>query len=429
MKLLSAGSRPLISSLLIMAAVAVASAANWPQWRGPAGDGISSETDLPTHWSATENIAWKLPLSGSGGSTPAVWGDRIFVTFQDGADVALLCVDTQGKELWRQKVGPGAGKTGPRRDEGNGASASPSTDGQHVYAFTGDGDLACFDMNGHEVWKCNVQDRYGKFQMQWGFHSTPLLYGDRLYLQLFHSGAHLLVALDKTNGKEIWKVKRNSDGRAENEQSYASLTLWHKGADAYLIAHGDDYATAHRLSDGSEIWRVGGLNPKDHYRGDLRFVASPLAAPDLIVVPSAKNGPVVAVKPDAKGMVAVGGPYEQWRLPHGTPDVPSPLLYDGLVYLCKEDGRLICMDAKTGEEKYNQRLHPSRYRASPVEAGGNIYLTARDGVITVVKAGPKFEQVAVNTLPDQFAGSPAASGGRIYLHGFAALYAIGPKSK
>jgi outer membrane protein assembly factor BamB len=429
MKLFPPVHSSLFSTFLVLAAAGAATAENWPQWRGPDNDGVSRETHLPTQWSATENVAWKLPLPGSGGSTPAVWGDRLFVTCQDGADVVLLCVGTDGKEVWRQKVGAGAGKTGPSRDEGNGASASPSTDGKHVYAFTGDGDLACFDFDGHEVWKCNVQERYGKFKMQWGFHSTPLLDGDRLYLQLFHSGAHLLIALNKADGKEIWKAERKSDGRAENEQSYASLVMWRKGKDAYLIAHGDDYATAHRLTDGSEIWRVGGLNPKDHYRNDLRFVASPVASPDLIVVPSAKDHAVVGVKPDATGLVEDGSPFQQWRLPKGTPDVPSPLVYDGLVYLCREDGRLVCLDAKTGEEKYNQRMHPSRYRASPVVADGNIYLTARDGVVTVVKAGPKFEQAAVNTLPDQFAASPAVSGGRIYFHGFDALYAIGPKGK
>ena len=112
-----------------------------------------------------------------------------------------------------------------------------------------------------------------------------------------------------------------------------------------------------------------------------------------------------------------------------TPDVPSPLVYDGLVYLCGETGALICLDAKTGAEQYTQRIHGGIYRASPMEAGGMIYLTARDGTVTVVKAGPKFEQVAENKLPDDIAASPAVSGGRIYLRGFKSLYAVGPAGK
>ena len=157
----------------------------------------------------------------------------------------------------------------------------------------------------------------------------------------------------------------------------------------------------------------------------------PVAAPDVIVVPSAKNGPVVGVKPDARGVIRAGDPQEEWRRPQNTPDVPSPLVYGGLVYLCRERGAegLLCLDGKTGKEMYSQRLHSARYRASPVYADGKVYLTARDGVFTVVKAGPKFESLAENQLPDQFAASPAISNGRIYLRGFKALYAIGPAAK
>jgi outer membrane protein assembly factor BamB len=207
--------------------------------------------------------------------------------------------------------------------------------------------------------------------------------------------------------------------------------IWRKGKDAYLITHGNDYAIAHRLDDGSEIWRVGGLNPREAYNPTLRFVATPVVSPDLIVIPSAKDHGVVGLKPDARGLVMPGSASEWWRLKNHTPDVPSPLVYDGLVYLCREDGRfgLICLDAKTGAQKYNERLHSSIYRASPVEAGGLIYLTARDGVVTVVKAGPKFEKVAENRLPDDFNSSPAISGGRIYLRGWKTLYAIGAPGK
>jgi outer membrane protein assembly factor BamB len=401
---------------------------NWPQWRGANHDGVSSEKGLPTEWSLTKNLAWKLPLPGVGSSTPIVWGDRIFLTCQDGQDLVLMCVGADGKELWKHELGKGNKMV--RGDEGNGASASASTDGKHVYAFVGTGELTCLDFDGKEVWKFNTQDRYGKFRIQFGIHSTPVLDGDRLYLQLIHSGGAWVVALDKATGKDVWKVARESDGTDECEHSYASPTIWRKGKDAYLITHGNDYAIAHRLADGSEIWRVGGLNPKTRYNRTLRFVTSPLATPDLIVIPSAKNGPVVGLKPDATGLIMAGSAGEQWRMNSNTPDVPSPLLHDGLVYLCKENGLLICLDAKTGEQKYSQQIFKSRYRASPVYADGHIYLTARDGgVVTVIKAGPKFQEVAVNKLPDEFTASPAPAGGRIYLHGFKTLYAIGAEEK
>jgi len=410
--------------LLILSLADLVHAENWPQWRGPGGDGVSKETNLPTHWSSTENIAWSLPLPGMGGSTPIVWGQHIFLTSADAQDnLWLLCISTVGKELWRRKLGNDRFRH-RMRQEGNGASPSPSTDGKHVWAFVGSGDFACFDFDGKEIWKFNAQERYGKFQIQYGMHTTPLLYGDRLYLQLLHSGGARVIALDKNSGETVWQVERKSDAVAECEQSYASPCIWRNGLQAYLITHGCDYAIAHRLEDGAEIWRLGDLNPKDHYNRTLRFVASPVAVADLIVVPTAKNGPVVGVKPSASGMIRAGSPGEQWRRSNNTPDVPSPLVHDGLVYLCRENGVLICLDAKTGKELYMESLHKQRYRASPVYADGKIYLTARDGVVSVVKAGPQFELLAVNHMNDDISASPAIADGRIYLRGFKALYAL-----
>jgi outer membrane protein assembly factor BamB len=395
---------------------------NWPQWRGPAGDGVSKEKNLPTSWDQSKNMAWTLPLPGMGGSTPIVWGERIFLTSADADDLVLMCVSTSGKELWKRKLG--SGKVRARGDEGNGASATPSTDGKHVWAFVGTGDLGCFDLDGKEIWHFNAQQRFGKFKIQFGMHSTPVLYGDRLYMQLIHSGGAWVIALDKNTGETVWKVERKSDGQAECEHSYASPVIWRNGDKAYLITHGNDYAIAHRLDNGAEIWRVGDLNPKNRYNRTLRFVASPVATPELIVVPSAKNGPVVGVKPSAIGMILGGNAQEQWRKTSNTPDVPSPLIHDGLVYLCRENGVLICLDAKTGERLYEESTHKQRHRASPVYADGKIYLTARDGTVSVVKAGSAFELLATNRLKDDISASPAVANGRIYLRGFKALYAI-----
>jgi outer membrane protein assembly factor BamB len=404
-----------------------AHAENWPQWRGPGGDGISKESLLPAQWSLTENLAWKLPLPGMAGSTPIIWEDRIFLTSADGADVVLLCIGTDGKGLWKRKFG--TGEKHFRHEEGNQASPSPSTDGRHVYAFAGTGDFVCFDFDGKEVWHFNAQDRYGQFKIQFGMHVTPLLHGDRLYLALLHMGGMWVIALDKATGNEVWKVERPTDGVWEGRQSYASPCLWHNGSEEYLVVHGCDYTTAHSLSDGKEIWRLADLNPKSHYDQTLRFVASPVAAQGLIVVPTAKKGPVVAIRPDASGEIKAGSSFELWRKAHGTPDVPSPLVHEGLVYLCSEKGVLTCMEARTGNQLYEKRLHTALYRASPMYADGKIYLTARDGHFSVVKAGPSFELLAANELPDIFTASPAISKGRIYPRGYQTLYAISDGGK
>jgi outer membrane protein assembly factor BamB len=400
-----------------------AAAENWSQWRGAKLDGISHETGLPLSWSKTENVAWRFALPGAGGSTPAVWGDHIYLTSAEGDDLVLLALSTEGKQLWKQVMADH--NKAVRGDEGNFASPSPSTDGQHVWAMMGTGDLGCYTADGKQVWKFNLQDRYGKFDIQFGMTSTPVLDGDRLYLQLLHSKGALVLALDKMTGEQIWKQSRPSDARAECEHSYASPVIYRDEQRELLLSHGCDYIVAHRLSDGGEIWRCGGLNLKSKYNPTLRFVASPVAAPGLVIVPSAKNGPVLCLDPAASGDISASTEGHIWSREHNTPDVPSPLVVDSLVYLCREDGTLLCLDAKTGHEFYVKRTHADRHRASPVFADGKIYLTARDGTVTVVKPGKEFEVLATNTLGESISSSPAISGGRIYLRTFDALWAIG----
>jgi outer membrane protein assembly factor BamB len=402
----------------------LAQADNWPQWRGTRVDGISAEKNLPSEWNVEsgKNIAWKLALPGQAGATPVVWGNRIFLTSAEDKDLLLLCIDTSGKELWRKTVG--SGDKSARGDEGNSASPSPVTDGKHVWSMMGTGDMACYDFDGNEVWKKDLQKEYGKFNIQFGMTSTPVLDGERLYLQLIHSGAAKVIALDKSTGKEIWSIKRESDARDECEHSYASPIIYRDAQRSLLISHGADYVIAYNPENGQEVWRCGGLNPKDKYNPTLRLVASPVAIPGLIVVPTAKGGPVLGLKPDGQGDIT--GKEEQllWRLGRNTPDVPSPLIHDGLVYLCRESGNLIVLDAKTGEQYYENRTHADRHRSSPVYADGKIYLSSRDGTVSVVKAGPQFELLAKNKLQESLSASPAIADGTIYLRGFNTLYAI-----
>lgn len=410
---------------LVVLAPFFARAENWPQWRGARLDGVSEEADLPTEWSATENIAWRLPLPGPGGSTPVVWGDRIFLTTSDGGeDIKLLCVGTGGEKLWEQTLG--GGNQVVRGDEGNYASNSPCTDGQHVWAMAANGPLACYDFEGNEVWKIDLAERYGKFNIAFGLSSTPVLDGDRLYLQLIHTGGAYVVALDTQSGSEIWKHDRQSDATDECEHSYASPVLYRDAEREFLLTHGADYIIAHRLNDGAEIWRCGGLNPPPNspYRPDFRFVASPVAVPGLIVVPSCKEGLVIGLRPTGKGDITAKPRMRAWQY-ENTPDVPSPLVHDGLVYLCDEGGVLTCLEADSGEVLYSERTHADRHRASPVYGDGKLYLTARDGTVSVVKAGREFELLATNALDEAIAASPAIAGGKIYLRTYDALYCIG----
>lgn len=406
---------------------------NWPQWRGERIDGISAEKNLPVKWSPTEGVAWKVELPGPAGSTPVIWDDQIYLTSVDlkstGGDLVLLCIGTDGKERWKQIVA--SGNKDVRGDEGNSASPSPCTDGKHVWAFFGNGSLACYTKSGNEVWKINVQDRYGKLSIAFGMTSTPVLDQGKLYLQLIHGEGKpatreaKVVCLDAATGKELWAVERPSDGRDECEHSYASPVLYRDGSREYLITHGCDYTVAHSLKDGSELWRVGDLNPKGNYNPTLRFVASPVAVPGAIIIPSAKNGPVYCLKPDGQGDVTDQKEIFQWRWTKETPDVPSPLVHGGIAYLCRENGNLMAADVATGELHYNKPTTRDRHRASPVYADGKIYTAARNGVVSVIKAGKEFEILSQNDMKESISSSPAIAGGRIYIRTFAALYAIG----
>jgi outer membrane protein assembly factor BamB len=416
--------------LLAVSANSVARGDNWPQWRGARHDGISRETGVPVKFSKTENLAWKLDLPKRAGSTPVVWGDHIFLTTPDTDDNTLLlvCVSTAGKELWRKELGKG--NRNARDIEGNSAAPSPSTDGKHVWAFVGTGILGCYDFAGNEVWKFDVQDRYGKLKIQFGMTSTPLLDGDRLYMQLIHGDGNaetreaVVVCLDKATGAELWKQPRPSEAFAENEHSYASPTLYRDGEQAFLLTHGADYIVAHNLDDGRELWRCGGLQPA-RYNPTLRMVASPVAVPGLIVAPSAKEGQVVAIRPGGTGNITDNPKYKIWTY-FPTPDVPSPLIVDDLVYFFRENSILICVDAKTGEKQYEERFTTSaNNRASPLYADGHIYLACRNGTVAVVKAGRKFEKVWETNLDDSIVSSPVIANGRLYLRSNTALWAFG----
>ncbi len=419
-------------AVVLIVVVQTAVADNWGSWRGPTSNGISTGKDLPVQWSKDKNVAWRFTLPGPAGATPAVWDEQIFVTTVDGERLVLICVGTDGQEQWRRQIGQGNKLV--RGDEGNSASPSPITDGKHVWSCMATGDLACFTVTGKPVWKLDLQDRYGKFNIAFGMSATPVLHEGRLFLQLIHGDRKaetqeaLVAAVDSLTGDHLWKADRVTGAHSENEHSYASPMLYDFGGLTYLITHGADYTVAYSLGDGQEIWRLGGLNPQDDprrpYHPTLRFVASTGAADGIIVCPTAKNGPVYAIRANQNGDLTGSDAAILWVRDRNTPDVPSPLIHGDFVYLCRENGILLVLDRQTGEEIYMERTHNNRHRASPVYADGHLYLTARDGRVTVVKAGRKFELVARNEIGEAMSASPVIADGTIYLRTFDALWAI-----
>lgn len=409
---------------------------NWPQWRGPRNDSVSREKGIATKWNAQEHVLWRAPMPGQGGATPIVWNERLFVTSADGDNLCLICVSTRdGKQLWRQTVTNG--NQNARGGEGNSASPSPSTDGQHVWVFFSTGVLACYTIDGEEVWKFDVGDRFGKIDIQFGMSSTPVLHQDHLYLQLIHGAMRKdddtrtgkVIKLEKLTGKVVWVVDRVTNAFYECKHSYASPFVYDAGKHRFVVAHGADCTTGHSLDTGEEMWRMSGLNgPSKLNKSNsetFRFVASPSVSRGSIIIPTAKDGPTVALKinDELSGDVTQKAEVMRWSAPE-TPDVSIPLVVDGYVYNLHKDGKFQCFDYETGKQMYNERTHTAQHRASPVYADGHIYLCAKDGRCTVVKAGPKFEIEATNELDAPITASPVVANGVLYLRTYNDVWAI-----
>ncbi|HEY7444648.1 MAG TPA: PQQ-binding-like beta-propeller repeat protein [Vicinamibacterales bacterium] len=405
---------------LLATSVVTLRAENWPQWRGPSLNGISAEKNLPVRWSQTENVVWKLALPAWSGSTPIVWGDRIFLSVAEGSQLSLWCVDrVRGVVRWKQPLGSG----NVRMQKQNMSSPSPVTDGQHVWAMTGTGVLKAFDFEGKEQWARDIQADYGAFGLQWGYGSSPLLYGDSLYVQVLHgmrtNDPSYVLRISKANGRTIWRVERPTKARFESPDSYTTPALLRYGNNTEIVITGGDVVTGHDPSNGKELWRADGLNPSNN--GSYRIVASPVVHGEMIVAPS-RERPMLALKVGGRGDVT--STHVLWSFNNG-PDVPTPVTDGTYVYAINDRGIMWCLDAKTGKEIYGrQRLRPATYSGSAVLADGKIYITDEDGVTSVVQAGPTFAKLAENDLGEYTLSSPAISDGQIFIRTESFLYAI-----
>ncbi len=398
-----------------------ARAENWPQWRGPLLNGISSETNLPVKWSTTENIAWKLPLPSWSGSTPIVWGDRIFLNVAEHGNLYLWCVDrVKGVPLWKQLLGGGD----HRERKQNMSTPSPVTDGTSVWVMTGTGILKAFDFSGKEIWTRDIQKDYGRFGLNWGYGSSPMLHEDSLFVQVVHGmktdAPSYVLRISKASGRTIWRVERPSKAQYESPDSYTTPALLRYGSTVEIVITGGDVVTGHDWSTGKELWRADGLNPNND--GANRIVASPVVYSDLIIAPS-RERPMLALKSGGRGDVTTS--HLLWSFNNG-PDVPTPVTDGTYVYVVNDRGILWCLDAKTGKEIYGrQRLRPSTYSGSFVLADGKLYITNEDGLTSVVRAGPKFEILAENNFDDYTLSSPAVSNGQIFIRTTGFLWAVG----
>jgi outer membrane protein assembly factor BamB len=418
-------------ALSTIVSLGIVTADNWPQWRGPALNGVSDEKNLPVKWTTEENVTWKLAMPAWSGSTPIIWGNYIFLNASEGeynktvkGDIHLLCVDrTKGTILWKKLLG--AGDVKMRKQ--NMSSPSPVTDGRTVWVMTGTGVFKAFDFKGNELWTRDIQKDHGKFGLNHGYASSPLLYKDSLFVQVLHGmktdDPSYVMRIDKKTGKTIWRVERPTQAITESPDSYATPALLSYGNNVEIVVLGGDCVTGHDLATGKELWRGGGLNPNNNPM--YRVIASPVAFDGVIYAPT-RVKPLTAFRAGGRGDITTS--HRIWQFQNG-PDVPSPVTDGKYFYSVSDNGVAWCLDAKTGQEVYGrQRLKTGTYSSSPVLADGKIYITSEEVATTVYKAGPQFEILAENELNEYCLSSVAISNGQLFIRTASYLYCIGKRA-
>ncbi|MBI5383518.1 MAG: PQQ-like beta-propeller repeat protein [Verrucomicrobia bacterium] len=433
----------LTAGLLIFVSFSVP-AENWPQWRGPAFNGSSPETGLPTRWSTNENRVWTVPLPGFAGSTPIVWGDCVFATSPDALkNLLLFCFNRKdGSVRWKKEVGTGDRVAG----RNNMAAPSPVTDGERVIALFATGDLAAFDFEGKELWRRNLAREFGRFAHMWIYGSSPLLFQGRLFVQVLQRDtakdyAHALddkperesylLCIDPATGKTLWRHVRETDAEKESRESYAT-PLPFQGPNGWeLVLMGGDYVTGHSPTDGQEFWRSAGLNPREtaFQRSWYRVVPSAVFADDLIVACGPKNQPVFAIKSGGKGGITES--HRAWTCRDATSDWSTPLFYRNQLFVLDGGKRVLaCLDPKTGRKKWSGNLGvPDQVWSSPTGADGKIYCLSERGTVVVLEAGNEFKVLATNSLGDDgpSRSSVVVSGVQLFIRTGKNLHCIGTR--
>lgn len=385
---------------------------NWPGWRGPRRNGISNETRVPTRWTDSEGIQWKVPIIDSGGSSPIVWEDKIFLTAADGprkSNLHVICLSRDtGKEIWHRQFW-GTAPTLFHDPKGSMATPAPVTDGSLVFAFFGTGDVFCLDVAGDLHWQRSLAGEYGEFENRFGAASSPVVYDGTLILQCDHYGASYIVAIDKQTGANRWKVNR-----PECWLSWSSPQLVPVGERFELVVSGSHKVDAFNPASGEKLWTVQGMARE--------CIPTPVFGDGLVFVVSGPNNPTLAIRPGGTGDVTAS--HVAWQNQRGAPFVPSAIVVGAHYYLVDDQGIGTCLDAQKGKLLWQKRF-AGAYSASPVAAEGRVYFTDEAGTTIVVDANEKrFREVSRNSLGEPVFASPAISDGRIFIRSASHLFAI-----
>jgi len=405
-------------------------AENWPGWRGPSGDGVSAGKGIPTKWSSTENIAWKITVPGEGHSSPIVWGDKVFLTssLTEKNKRILLCIDRlSGQTVWQRDVVQSPPETIHRLNSR--ASGTPATDGKQVYVtfMRAEGDeviapnvgserlitpgkiiVAAYDLDGNEKWKTNV----GDFVSAHGFNTCPVLFEDLVILNGDHDGDAYLVALDRQSGRQRWRTRRENKTR-----SYVTPIIREIDGITQMILSGSLCVASYDPRNGKRHWIVDGPTEQ--------FVASMVYDGKYVFATGGyPERHTLAIRPGGKGNVT--DTHIAWRTTRGAAYVPSPIISGRYLLMVADSGIASCFEARTGKRHWMERL-PGGHSPSPVSADGLVYFVSDRGVTTIIRPSETFAVIAKNELGEPVSASPAISQGQIFLRTHQHLYCIGSK--
>ncbi len=426
---------------------------HWPSFRGDRASGVASGAGWPTHWNGEtgDGVAWKTPIPGLAHSSPVIWGDRIYLTtaitakkdatFKHGLygsgdaseDLSehrweVLALDRiQGNILWRTLATQGVPRE-KRHIKATYANSTPATDGKRLVAFFGSQGLFAFSMDGALLWSKDLgrldAGAYDAPSYEWGTASSPILFEDLVFVQCDTQGDSFLLALDANNGKTVWKINR------DELPSWGSPTVISEAGHLELVTNGSKFIRGYDPRTGRELWRLGGSS---------KITApTPVFGQGLIIVASgrAPERPIFAIRPGAKGDITLETDQESnhsiaWSKTRRGSYMPTPLIYQGLLYVLANQGVLDAYQMESGEELYRQRLPHAGggFSASPVAAGEHLYLTGEDGNIFVVRAGGEFGLAHTNPMGERLMATPALSQGTIYIRGESSLFAVAGNTK
>lgn len=419
---------PLVLALAVPAPAKLPPSETWPQWRGPTGDSVAPRSDLPTKWSSSENVVWKASLPGWGNSTPAIWGDAIFLTTQEDKRLLLVRLDRKtGKIVFEKECSQGE----PRRknplgnfrfhDEHNMASPSPVTDGNRVWVHFGNGYLGCYDLDGNKIWSHDLVERFGVYSIWWGHANSPVVVGNLLISVCMQDpkggGKSYVVAHDKDTGKERWYVERDTGATSEPADAYTTPLIHQHDGRTEVIVFGGNVLDAYDPATGKRLWEA------KPFKGN-RVISGPTLVGDVVYATQGMKGPVFAVKAGGSGDVTETNVL--WKYAGAlTPDAASPAVVKGLVFLATNPGTAICLDAQSGKELWKEARVSKGFRSTPLVVGDRIYFFGIDGKATIVRAAAKYEVIGGGDLGEEMIASPAVAGNDLYLRTKNHLYCIG----